>query len=120
MANTLYKTCPLYEESVRRHGAKVLGTLIEFMKIKDVNAMQAFGSKDYPFTGHGPIGQHRPRLIHAGMTRDISLVYGVTGRDPHIILLCGFFTHEELGIGTPPKTKIQKQFVQKAASQKFI
>jgi hypothetical protein len=119
MANTLYRTCPLYEESVRRHGAKVLNILIEFMKIKDVNAMQAFGSKDYPFVGNGPLAQHKPRLVHAGMTWDISLVYTVSGRNPHIIDLVGFFTHDELGTGQPSKPKIQKQFIKKVSGQKF-
>ena len=116
---TLYQKCPLFEETLVRHGTKVMRVFEEFLKIKDVNAMQQFGSKDYPFMGPSPLGQHKPRLMHAGMTYDISLIYMITGRDPHVIKLIGFFTHDELGTGQPARVKSMQRFVQRVGSQKF-
>jgi len=43
----------------------------------------------------------------------------ITGRDPHIIKLIGFFTHDELGTGQPARPKSMQRFVQRVGSQKF-
>ena len=116
---TLFKTCPLFLETLKKHGTEVISSFEEFKATKEQNAMTPFGKKDYPFIGDGVLGKHKPRLIHAGMTRDISLVYTLTGNNPHVLNLYGFFTHAELGTGNPGKPNIQKSFVKRADNQSF-
>jgi len=114
---TVFRTCALFDETLKTHGSAVLKTFIDFKKTKEANAMASFGSKDRPFIGTGPFGSIKPRIIHAGITRDISLLYSVTGQNPHVINLYGFFTHEESGTGTPAKTSTQKALAQKISNQ---
>jgi hypothetical protein len=116
---TLFRTCALFDESLVKHGRNVLAAFAEFKKIKESNAMTPFGSKDRPFTGDGPLGMHKPRIIHAGMTKDISLFYSISGQNPQIISLYGFFTHDESGIGQPSKPNIQKAVVKKISNQEM-
>jgi hypothetical protein len=116
---TIFKTCPLFFETLKKHGNAVVTSLDNFKKTKEANAMAPFGSKDRPFSGDGPFGMMKPRLIHAGMTKDISLFYYISGQNPQVISLYGFFTHDESGIGQPPRPSIQKAMVKKFSNQQF-
>jgi len=93
--------------------------LQEFIKTKQENPLQPYGSKDYKFLGKGPIAKNLPKMRHAGMTWDVSLFYEVEGKDPHILKLYGFFTHDESGTGTPANIRRQKQLVTKLSNQTF-
>jgi hypothetical protein len=114
---TVFRTCAMFDESLKKHSGAVLKVFEDFTKTKSANAMVPFGSKDRPFIGTGPFGGIKPRVIHAGMTRDISLLYSVSGQNPHVINLYGFFTHEESGTGTPAKTSTQRALAQRISSQ---
>jgi len=114
---TVFRTCALFDETLKSHGSAVLKAFTDFKKTKEANAMASFGSKDRPYSGDGPLPSHKPKLIHAGMTWDISLIYSLSGQNPHVISLYGFFTHDESGTGTPAKVKLQKALVQKISNQ---
>jgi hypothetical protein len=53
------------------------------------------------------------------MTKDISLFYYISGQNPQVISLYGFFTHDESGIGQPSKPAIQKALVKKFGNQEM-
>jgi len=116
---TVFRTCALFDETLKTHGAAVLKAFVDFKKTKEINAMMPYGSKDHPYRGNGPLGLHKPKLIHAGMTFDISLIYSLSGQNPHVINLYGFFTHDESGTGNPPKSKIQKSLLTKISNQEM-
>ena len=75
------------------------------METKRNNIKTIFGSSDKPFKSKGSFGILVPGIRHAHITYDISIVYLVQN---NTIILYGFFTHDELGTGTPPKINIQK------------
>ena len=116
---TVFRTCAMFDESLKKHSGAVLKQFNDFVSAKSVNAMVPFGSKDRPFTGDGPLGIMKPRLIHAGMTKDISLFYSISGQNPQVISLYGFFTHDESGIGQPGRPSLQKALVKRIANQQM-
>lgn len=111
-----FKWCDLYNETVLQHGAVVLLKLEEFKTAKTNNPMQAFGGKDSPFSG-GLLSNHKPKLLHCHMTSDISLIYYLSGANPTVINLLGFFTHDALGTGRPAAPKRQQSFVKRVQGQ---
>lgn len=84
--------------------AQVLQALRNFIDFKRQNPLQQAGGKDRPFVGNGPLGGY----IHAGLTRDISIIYTVSGRDPHVIKLFGLYSHNDIGTGTPGRPHTSK------------
>lgn len=93
-------------DMLRKAGAEA--RFAEFVRAKEQNPTQQFGAKDMPFVGQGPLGLVRPRLMHAHITRDLSVVYHVSGRDPTTISIHGIFSHADLGTGTPANQRQQK------------
>ena len=84
----------------------------EFVRAKEQNPTQQFGASDTPFTGKGPLGLVRPRLMHAHITHDLSVIYHVSGRDPTTISIHGIFSHADLGTSRPPNIRRQKTSAQ--------
>jgi hypothetical protein len=115
MANVVFKTCKLFNETLLKHGVKVVKGLDEFRKMKEANPMAPYGSKDYPFRGNGPLNGYG----HAGITHDISIIYMMSGRDPHVFKLYGFFTHDESGTGQPANIRKQQKLGKKLDGQSF-
>ena len=91
---------------LRKAGAE--SRFAEFVRFKEQNPTQQFGASDRPFVGAGPLGQVTPRLMHAHITQDLSVVYHVAGRDPTVISLHGIFSHADLGTSRPPNIRRQK------------
>ena len=89
----------------------------EFIQYKTQNPLQAWGSKDKPFPGDGPIGRAFPKLRYAHLTSDIILFYSMEGRDPILFKLYGVFSHDDIGIGMPRNVNKQKSFVKRLAGQ---
>ena len=112
-----YKYCDLYDETVLQHGDVVLAKLEEFEKSKTADPMKAFGSKDAPFAGSGMLGNHKPRLLHCHMTNNICLVYYLSGANPTVLNMLGFFTHDAIGIGQPSSVKRQTAFLKRVNNQ---
>lgn len=81
--------------------------------------MQPFGASDKLFKPDGNFGKKVKGIAHAHLTHDISIVYALSGRNPHIIRLWGFFSHDDLGTGQPPNDKIQKSMATKFDNQSF-
>jgi mRNA-degrading endonuclease YafQ of YafQ-DinJ toxin-antitoxin module len=77
----------------------------EFMQTKRDNPNQQFGNNDKPFQARGYFGTRVPGLRHAHITHDLSVVYRVQGNQ---IDLYGFFTHDDLGTGTPANLRRQQ------------
>lgn len=104
--------CPLYTESVEKY--KSLKTKIgQFIRCKQDNPIQKFGTSDYPMSGP------YKGLRHAHLSGDISIIYEMIGSNPHILKLYGLFSHEELGTGVPSKKRKQVQMTDKFKNQKF-
>ena len=75
----------------------------DFIDLKSANPIAKFGSKDYPIAA-GPL----KGLMHAGMDYDVSLFYSLQGKNPTVITLYGFFTHDESGTGQPQRRNRQQ------------
>lgn len=116
MAEVLFKVCDLFDETLIKHKNAVYNKFMLFKEHKSINHMQPFGSSDTPFR-RGTLGDYKPRLLHAHMTHDISVVYFLSGSTPTVINVIGFFTHDDIGTGTPPNVKREKNFVKKVSSQ---
>lgn len=105
---------PEFEQTLLRHGGEVAGTFARWLKSKLANPLQQVGY-DKPFSGTG----NYSGLSHAHMGMDISIVYKLESRDPRKLKLYGFFSHEDLGTGQPPKQKIQQKTAKRLKSQVF-
>ena len=81
--------------------------LSQFLSFKRNNPIARYGGKDYPYTG-GALADTGAR--HAHIRSDLIIVYFVEGKNPTIIKLCCYTTHEESGTGTPKKPNKQNAF----------
>lgn len=82
--------------------------LEEFIRFKQANPTQQFGSSDTQFIGRGPLAQAVPKLRHAHLNIDISVFYTIEGRNPTVLKIYGVFSHSESGTGNSPNIKKQK------------
>lgn len=100
----LIRTCILFQETMEKYAnyPAVREKLANFILTKTENPQMRFGAKDYPFTNEGNLkGYH-----HAGITKDISIVYKLGGQGANKTLdLYGLFSHHELGTGQPGNPK---------------
>lgn len=104
-----------YFATLNKYGKdeQVLQALRNFIAFKRENPLQQAGGKDRPYIGSGPLAGY----IHAGLTRDISIVYTISGRDPHVIKLFGIYTHQDTGTGTPGRPNLSKVMAASWAKQ---
>lgn len=100
-ADTYFETLRKYH---KENNDQALAALKNFIEFKRANPLQQAGGKDRPYIGSGPLSGY----IHAGLTRDISIVYTISGRDPHVIKLFGLYTHQDTGTGTPGRPNLSK------------
>lgn len=106
-----FKTSPLFLKTVEEMGISnpaILDRFEEFKKFKSQTPLASFGSSDKPLSGQWHFGQAVPGIKHAHLSRDISVWYTTSGKDPIVIKLYGIFTHKDTGTGTPPNLKKQK------------
>lgn len=104
-----------YESRVLPYPA-IRKKLRDFMEVKRNNPTQVFGASDKNFTPGGVFYTMIPGLRHAHLTPDLSLVYRVSG---NTIFLYGFYNHDEIGTGQPPKIPKQKAMATKFAHTEF-
>ena len=107
-SDTYFQTLAKYTNDTQ-----VLQALRNFITFKRDNPLQQAGGKDRPYVGSGPLAGY----IHAGLTRDISIVYTISGRDPHVIKLFGIYTHADTGTGTPGRPQLSKVMANTWAKQ---
>lgn len=117
--SVVFRTCSLYDQTESNYikSNPALKEIIkDFIKTKASNPLAPYGSKDYPFVGAG----HFKGLIHAHLTHDLSIIYTVSGRDPHVISLYMIASHSDLGTSKgQPNSKKQAQVGKKLAQQEF-
>lgn len=122
MQNTIPQTAFLRGSDFRRtYNERILpyeavrAKFRQFMHAKRQDPKQQWGPSDRAFVGNAPLG-HVPGLRHAHITPDISIVYRVIN---NTIFLYGFYTHDDLGTGTPAKIVKQKAAAAKFQNTKF-
>lgn len=116
--SVVFRLTPLYQETkafYERTQPEIKKLLGEFLDSKRKNPLAPFGSKDYPFKNVG----HYRGFMHAHLTRDVSVVYTLSGKDPHVISLYMIASHADLGTSNPPNLKKQTQVGKKLAQQQF-
>lgn len=113
----IIKECSLFEETMRKHvqNPAVRKAMAEFIAWKKANPLLPFGSKDRRFASSNQLGEY----THAGLTFDVSVVYKISGRNPHVIYLYAVMTHDELGTGQPSNPKAIKSSYTKFQNQTF-
>lgn len=116
MPQVLFLFCDLFKETLNKHikDPGVESTYKSFLEFKSENPLSKFGNSDYPFT-HGPLSGK----LHSKLTRDISILYTMSGTDTKIFKLYGIFTHDESGTGTPSSLNRQKGLSAKMSNQNF-
>ena len=117
-----FQWCKLFKDTFSdkvKTNADLISSFDEFRKIKEQNPNQQFGGSDTLFVAKGPLAKEVPKLRHAHVTRDLSICYTVSGKDPTIIKLYGIFKHDELGTGTPANIARQKNAGRSMANQSF-
>lgn len=95
-------------------GERLTKALDKFKTVKEADPMAAYGSSDKPFLSDG----HFSGLSHAHLTHNISLVYRFD-RGTRQIKLYGFYTHDDLGTGTPPNLRKQSTVGPRLKGQVF-
>ena len=110
------KTCPLFWETYNKYknNLKVVEAFNAFRKFKETNPIGKYGSTDYPFRNEILSG-----ISHAHLTHNVSILYTVSGSNPHILKLIGFFSHDESGTGQPTSFKRQQQLRKRINQQIF-
>ncbi len=103
-----YAVGPEFETTFKKfkqagHGVRLQKALEKFQALKSANPQQQYGASDKPFKGKGNFSS----LSHAHLTHDISLVYR-WDHDEREFKLYGFYTHDDLGTGTPPQLAKQE------------
>lgn len=117
-----FQWCKLFKDTFSdkaKTNPDLISSFDEFRKIKEHNPNQQFGSSDTLFIAQGPLAKAVPKLRHAHVTRDLSLCYTVSGKDPTTIKLYGIFKHDELGTGTPANIARQKSAGTSMSNQSF-
>lgn len=108
------KTSSLFVKSFKdyKNNKLVVDKFKDFTKFKLEHPAEPFGGKDYPFVKNGVLGGY----WHAGLTRDISIFYKI---ENDILYLCGIFSHQDAGIGTPGNINKQRSLASKLSNQVF-
>lgn len=117
----VFLPCKLFAETASKYPTLTAkgGKLEEFYKAKIENINGIFGSTDKAFKSKGQFGSALPGIKHAHLTHDISIVYRISGRNPHIVELFGLFSHDALGTGQPENIKRQKSMAKVFSNQEF-
>ena len=95
-------------------GDRVSKALDKFKNSKEADPRAPYGGSDKPFLGDG----HFSGLSHAHLTHNISLVYRLDNA-ANQLKLYGFYTHDDLGTGSPPNLRKQSTVGPRLKSQVF-
>ena len=88
----------------------------KFLTAKRQNPNMPYGANDKPFIAGGKFSTKIPKLAHAHITHDISIVYRVVG---NTIYLYGFYSHDDLGTGSPVNRNKQDSMATKFSQMNF-
>lgn len=95
-------------------GDRLTKALVKFKNTKEQNVNAQYGASDKPFSGEG----HFKGLSHAHLTHNISLVYRLDSAQNQFKLY-GFYTHDDLGTGTPANMRKQSTVGTRLSGQQF-
>jgi mRNA-degrading endonuclease YafQ of YafQ-DinJ toxin-antitoxin module len=115
-----FQVSPLFRETYIekiRNNSVVASKFDQFIKSKTANPNQNFGSNDKPFRSGGFFTNAVPKIRHAHLTHDISVVYTVEPES--VIRLYGLFSHDDMGTGTPANINRQKSLSSQFSRQTF-
>lgn len=118
MGPVVFKKGSAFLKSAKRH-PEVQEKFKKFVQAKAEDPTARFGGSDKPFVGKGAFGRALPGLQHAHLNSDVSIVYKVAGANPTIVYLYGFYSHEELGTGTPANMNRQQAAAQRLSNTSF-
>lgn len=94
-------------------GERLAKALDKFKSTKEQNVSTPYGASDKPFRGDEFKG-----LSHAHVTHDVSLVYKYQSSSNQFKLY-GFYTHDDLGTGTPANVRKQATVGGRLRNQQF-
>jgi hypothetical protein len=116
-----FQYCDLFKSTYieRSRNPQIVKKFDEFIRSKSLNPIAPYGSSDKPFRGGGFFSNAVPKLRHAHLTHDISIVYLISGFNPTQIKLYGLFSHDEMGTGQPANIKKQKSLSRQLSNQIF-
>jgi hypothetical protein len=117
-----FQTGPLFDQTWRsrsENNASLKNKLSQFVQVKSQEPTASFGSSDKPFKSGGFFTNAIPKLRHAHLTHDLSLVYALEGGADPVIRLYGVFSHDDLGTGNPPNKNRQRSMASQLAGQTF-
>lgn len=115
-SDTVFYRCSMYKPTYNarvKNFPRIRAKVANWMHIKRANPYQIVGSSDKPFRPDGVFGRLYPGLWKTHLTHDLSTVYRVNGKN---VYLFGFYTHDDLGIGTPPNPNKQQALARKFAN----
>lgn len=117
-----FQTGPLFDQTWQarsQNNASLQNKLTQFVQVKSQDPTASFGASDKPFKSGGFFTNAIPKLKHAHLTHDLSLVYVLEGGADPVIRLYGIFSHDDLGTGTPPNLNRQRNVSAQLARQTF-
>ena len=118
----VFKTSPLFRETLTnlaQNNPNLIARFEAFKNLKSQNPLANFGSSDKPSAGKGIFAKEAPGIKHAHLTKDISVWYTISGRDPTEIKLYGVFTHHDTGTGEPANRRKQSAAAERLKNQSF-
>ena len=118
-----FQTSPLFDQTVRSRSENTPGLrnkLAQFVRVKSADPTASFGSSDKPFRSGGFFTNAVPKIKHAHLTPDLSVVYVLVGGAEPVMRLYGVFSHDDLGTGTPANINRQRSMAAQLAGQQFV
>lgn len=112
-SNFVVQYSSLFNDSIKNKPRKILDRLPLFIETKKENPNASFGKSDTPFISAGPLGILVPKLRHAHLSQDISVLYKIEGSKPTVLKIYGLWSHQESGTGNAANIKTQKQLAMK-------
>ena len=117
-----FQVSPLFRETLAsktQSNTALRDKVEQFIRIKTQDPTQQFGSSDKPFRSGGIFSNAVPKIRHAHLTHDLSMVYTVSGGDNPVIRLYGIFSHDDMGTGQPQNLNRQRGVASQFAGQSF-
>jgi mRNA-degrading endonuclease YafQ of YafQ-DinJ toxin-antitoxin module len=93
-----------------------LNSLKDFLTLKRQDPNALYGASDKPFKSTGTFTNSVSTLRHAHITHDLSIVYRL---ENGALYLYGFYSHDQLGTGTPANINKQKSMATRFSNEKF-
>jgi hypothetical protein len=121
-SNVRFEYSPLSQKTITditRNNPHIIEKLNDFIEFKSLNPIAPYGASDKLFRSNGFFSSVIPKIRHAHLTHDISIVYVVSGFNPTSIKLYGLFSHDGMGIGQPQNINKQKSLAMQFANQTF-